>query len=268
MIKCGIYLDVENLIRCGGRGMNYASIIKFVEAQGAKAFLANAYMAQDVEREAQDYSYRIKRKENRAWIRRQGFRLVLKRVQRFSDEDGEIITKANADLDLAVDALQQSTNLDYILLGTGDGDFLPLARTLQSHGKRVDLLGFQNVSRVLQDEVDRFHSGFLVPGILPLENGRFRGVLHSIYEDKGYGFLACYCSPTASFMRDDVFLHINHCRVENGEAVTMATMVEWKNQQTILEFAIEEDQKNRLNARNVSKANVHAGKVETKKASS
>jgi len=40
--------------------------------------------------------------------------------------------KANADLELAVDALLQAENLDYVLLETGDGDFMRLVRALQS----------------------------------------------------------------------------------------------------------------------------------------
>jgi uncharacterized LabA/DUF88 family protein len=90
---------------------------------------ANAYVAADFDREALDQEYARRNKEFRNAIRRSGFHLLVKKVRRFMNEDGETILKANADLDLAVDALVQSENLDYILLGTGDGDFVRLVRT-------------------------------------------------------------------------------------------------------------------------------------------
>ena len=86
-------------------------------------------MAVDAEREEREPAYRQRNEDYRSAIRRNGFHLVLKEVKRYRNADGEVVTKANSDLDLAVDALLQSQNLDYILLGTGDGDFLRLVRS-------------------------------------------------------------------------------------------------------------------------------------------
>ena len=47
-----------------------------------------------------------------------GFKIIKKYVRRFKDEDGNITTKANADMDLAIDALLQARNLDRIILVT------------------------------------------------------------------------------------------------------------------------------------------------------
>src|SRR5262249_35924035 len=138
VLKAGIFLDMENLMRNGGWGIRYEVVKALAEAQGAVVLRANAYMAVDYQREAQDFAHKQKKEGYRAAIRRNGFHLVLKAVKRYRDEDGEEVVKANADLDLAVDALLQSENLDYVLLGTGDGDFLRLVRALQGHGKRVD----------------------------------------------------------------------------------------------------------------------------------
>jgi uncharacterized LabA/DUF88 family protein len=71
-----------------------------------------------------------------------------------------------ADLDLAVDALVQAENLDYILLGTGDGDFVRLVRALQNRGRRVDIsvfndefLAFKNRETVLEMDLIRQQDG-------------------------------------------------------------------------------------------------------------
>ena len=166
MLKGGVYLDVENLTRNGGWGMRFGVISELVRAQGVQLLRANAYVAADFDRESMDPEYARRNKEFRNAIRRSGFHLLVKRVRRFLNEDGETILKANADLDLAVDALVQAENLDYILLGTGDGDFVRLVRALQNRGRRVDIsvfndefLAFKNRETVLEMDLIRQQDG-------------------------------------------------------------------------------------------------------------
>src|SRR5262245_46880655 len=183
---------MNNLMRNGGWGLRYDVVKDLVAAQGTTVLRANGYMAVDLEREDHDIEYRQRIEAYRNAIRRNGYHLVPKEVKRYRDAEGETVTKANADLDLAVDAMLQSENLDYVLLGTGDGDFLRLVRALQSRGKRVDLLSFDNTSTELRQEVDNHFSGFLIPGLLPAREGaeqRRRGYMHFVEERRGYGFL-------------------------------------------------------------------------------
>jgi len=56
-----------------------------------------------------------------------GYKVIEKRVKWFVDEAGNRYGKANADLDMAVDVLLQSENLDRVLLITGDGDFVQVS---------------------------------------------------------------------------------------------------------------------------------------------
>ena len=137
MLRAGIFLDVENLVRSGGWGIRFRTVRDLVEKQGATVLRANAYMAVDREREGQDPEYRIKKSEYRDAVRRAGYRLSLKEVQRYTKEDGQVQTKADIDLELAVDAMQQSSNLDVILLGSGDGNYLRLVTALQNRGLDV-----------------------------------------------------------------------------------------------------------------------------------
>ena len=108
MLKGGIFLDMENLMRCGGWNIRFDAVKELVEAQGVTVVRANAYMAVDELRESEEEDYRQKKIEYRSAVRRAGFHLVRKKVQRFPNADGEMVLKANADVDLAIDALLQS----------------------------------------------------------------------------------------------------------------------------------------------------------------
>lgn len=238
MLKAGIFLDIENLSRNGGWGIRYEVIKDLVQAQGPTVLRANAYLAIDVERERQDTGYRLRNENYRAAIRKTGFHLILKEVRRYHDSEGELVVKANADLDLAVDALLQSENLDYILLGSGDGDFIRLVRALQNKGKRVDLLSFANTSNDLMREVDNHFSGFLMPGILGYTSGgpdRKRGLMHAYNEDRGFGFITMRYGLGMNDIRHDIFCHINDITNDN-EPVDTRYVAELKHRQIILEF--------------------------------
>src|SRR5262245_45861978 len=187
MLKAGIFLDIENLMRNGGWGIRYDVLKELVVAQGAIVLRANAYMAWDEEREKTDPAISRAKGGYRSAIRRNGFHLVLKEVRRYRDAEGAEVVKANSDLDLAVDAILQSESLDYVLLGTGDGDFIRVVRALQNHGKRVDLLSFWNTNRELRREVDNHFNGFLIPGLVrsdEVDPNRSRGTFRSMEEEK------------------------------------------------------------------------------------
>ena len=213
MLKAGIFLDTENLSHCGGWGMNVEILRRLCEAQGAVVVRANAYLAVDEQRERdpQNPDYGRKKQGFRAALRRAGFHVVAKPVRRWHNPDGNVNTKADADIDIAVDAMLQAENLDRILLGTGDGDFTVLVRALQSRGRRVDLVAFSNVSGELRREVDTFFDGYLIPGLLEVRGGpqRRRGVLHSVEEQRGFGFLTHHTGLGQDAENGDLFLHIN-----------------------------------------------------------
>ena len=156
-------------------------------------------MAFDVDRAREDSEYAKKSRAYQQMVRDFGWKITVKPVRRYTDEDGNVTTKANADLDMAVDAMLQADKLEQVLLVTGDGDFIQVVTALQNKGCRVELIGFRNVSRQLQQEVDAFYSGFLIPDLLPVsyeprnewgEPGScVRGVCTKWFADKGYGFL-------------------------------------------------------------------------------
>jgi uncharacterized LabA/DUF88 family protein len=198
-LRVGLYVDVANLTLNGGRGMRYDVLREFACRGSADSIRLNAYVAFDADRAATDPAYRASQEGFHSALRDFGFKVIRKTVKWYTDESGRH-PKANVDLDMAVDALLQSENIDRVLLATGDGDFVQVVRALQNRGCRVEILAFDNVSRELREEADLFMSGYLVPGLLPIPRGRdcpawgavgsfARGVCHSHDLERRYGFI-------------------------------------------------------------------------------
>jgi uncharacterized LabA/DUF88 family protein len=196
-MRAGVYVDVENIIRHGGSGMRFEVLRDYACRDGAEAIRLNAYLAFDQERARYDNGYREHATRFHCALREIGFKLVEKPVRWFKNEDGKPVGKANSDVDLAVDMLLQSENLDRVVLVSGDGDFTQVVRALQNKGCRVELLAFQNVSHELRRECDFFVSGYLIPGLLPQGKeppwgelgSRVRGICHHYQHERGFGFL-------------------------------------------------------------------------------
>lgn len=203
-IKVGVYVDGENIRRNGGFRMRYDVLREFAIRDGAEPLRLNTYLAYDPKRADSDYDY-LKREQNfHNRVRDYGFKVIQKMVRWYQDSDGERRSKANADLDLAVDVLLQSENLDRVVLATGDGDFVQVVRALQSKGCRVEIVAFDNVSTDLRREADMFMSGYLIPELVPPQEqsneqrndatwgeigSRVRGHCYYHHESKPFGFM-------------------------------------------------------------------------------
>lgn len=211
MMKTGIYVDAENIRLCGGYGMRYDVLVELARAGDSMLLRANSYLAEDGERTKDDQEYRQKLYRYHDVIRQCGFKVIKKFVKHFVDDEGIITTKANADMDLAIDALLQARNLDRVILLTGDGDFIRLVLALQNMGCRVEVIGFNHVSHELKEAADSFLSGFLVPGLLPMHgnNGeeRQRGFPINYNPDRGFGFMRYYQLTGEGLVPESVFFH-------------------------------------------------------------
>ena len=197
--RVGVYVDVANINRNGGYGMGYEVLREFACRDGAEAVRLNAYVSYDAVKARSESSYFNRTNSFYSVLRDFGYKVIQKEVKWFTDEDGTRVAKANADLDLAVDALLQSENLDRVLLVTGDGDFVQVVRALQNKGCRVEVVAFKNVSSELRREADMFMSGHLIPDLLPIDTGvaeenvwseighHVRGICY--YHKNDFGFL-------------------------------------------------------------------------------
>lgn len=192
-MKVGVYVDVSNVAQNGGFGMQYDVLRRFACRNYGIAMRLNAYVAYNEEMAEQNEEYRLKNESFHSILRDFGFKVIVKPVRFFYDEHGNRYGKSNADLDMAVDALTQSERLDYVLIVSGDGDFVQVIRALQNKGCRVEVLAFENVAHILRKEADVFTSGYLVPELVPIKNNkknqRVRGICYSYYVKKGYGFM-------------------------------------------------------------------------------
>jgi len=195
-IKVGVYVDVSNIAQNGGYGMQYDVLREFACRNNGIAIRLNAYVAYDEEMAKNNYDYKVKSANFHSVLRDFGYKVIVKTVKWYTDEQGNRYGKSNADLDMAVDALMQSERLEYVLIVSGDGDFVQVVRALQNKGCRVEVLAFNNVAHELKTEADVYTSGYIVPNLTPIElhdktNGKriVRGVCYSYNHEKGYGFM-------------------------------------------------------------------------------
>ena len=215
-MKTGIYVDAENIRLCGGYGMRYDVLVDLANRGNSTLLRANSYLAENQERTKEDKDYRLKLYRYHDILRQCGFKVIKKYVKHFVDDEGILTTKANADMDLAIDALLQARNLDRILLLTGDGDFIRLVQALQNMGCRVEVIAFNNVSSELKEEADSFLSGFLIPGLLPIHNeeeGWHRGFPINYNADRGFGFMRYYSFEEDGLKTESVFFHCSKSNV-------------------------------------------------------
>ncbi len=195
-INIGVYVDVANISRNGGYGIQFDVLRNFACRDNSIPVRLNAYVAYDRYRADQDHAYRKSQQNFFSALQDFGYKVIRKEVKWYTDEQGNRYGKANADLDLAVDALLQSKNLDRVLLVTGDGDFVRVVKALQNNGCRVEALAFDNISTELRNEADIYYSGYLIPGLLPSDDytgarwgqlgSRVRGVCYSVKENYGW----------------------------------------------------------------------------------
>ncbi|MDX1604806.1 MAG: NYN domain-containing protein [Candidatus Competibacterales bacterium] len=197
----GVYVDAANISRNGGGRMQYDVLREFACRDHAEPLRLNVYLAYDEERADSNLIYRERSRGYQSALRELGYKVIEKRVKWYIDETGNRFGKANADLDMAVDVLLQSENLDRVLLVTGDGDFVQVVRALQNKGCRVEILAFDNVSEELRREADLFVSGYLVPDLIPARGddsvthnwgelgSRVRGYCYHHDDNKSYGFM-------------------------------------------------------------------------------
>jgi uncharacterized LabA/DUF88 family protein len=198
-IKVGIFVDSENVRVNGGYHLRYDILRRFAERGERTLLRLNCYMALDMQRAEKDSDYARKCYNQQQIARQFGWKVTVREMRDCGGDNNRGGCSGASNLAIAVDALQQAEHLDEILLVSGDGDFLPLVGALQGRGRRVELLGFDHVSPSLQRQVDAFHSGFLIPNLIPIAYepknswGRtgscVRGICSKWFVDKGYGFL-------------------------------------------------------------------------------
>ncbi len=125
------------------------------------------------------------------WLDYNGYSMVTKPTKEFTDASGRRKVKGNMDIELAVDAMRLSEQLDHIVLFSGDGDFRSLVEALQEKGKRVSVVStLQTQPPMVADELRRQADQFIDMADLETMVGRDPGARpaerNGAYGDRNY----------------------------------------------------------------------------------
>ena len=150
--RYALFIDGANLYatsRALGFDIDYKRLLNFFRSQGR--FIRAIYYTALLE--DQDYS---PIRPLIDWLDYNGFTVKTKPAKEFTDAAGRRRVKGNMDIELAIDALEMSDNLDHIVLFSGDGDFRHLVDVLQRRGKRVTVVSTISVQpSMIADELRR-----------------------------------------------------------------------------------------------------------------
>jgi uncharacterized protein (TIGR00288 family) len=145
--RIAVLIDVQNLYHSAknlyGARVNFKNLL--LEAvSGRQLIRAIAYVAKaDEPGEASFFEA----------LEKSGIEVRIKDLQVYPDGT----KKGDWDVGLAIDAVRLASNLDAIVLVTGDGDFIPLVEYLKALGKHVEVMAFgKTTSSYLRDIVDEF----------------------------------------------------------------------------------------------------------------
>ncbi len=96
------------------------------------------------------------------WLDYNGYTMVTKPTKEFTDITGRRKIKGNMDIEIAIDMMEMSNNLDHIVLFSGDGDFRYLVEAVQRKGVRVTVVSTMRTQPpMVADELRRQADNFL-----------------------------------------------------------------------------------------------------------
>jgi len=152
----GVFVDVSNLFysaKSAGVEVNYCRLLELTVG-GRDLIRASAYTGVDPENPNQ--------RKFIDFLRSNGYKVICKDIHKY--EGGRI--KANLDIEIAVDIMLLSENLDVVVLVSGDGDFVRLVEAIQMKGVRCEVIGFGiSTSNELIEAADHFTEIGSLPGI-------------------------------------------------------------------------------------------------------
>jgi uncharacterized LabA/DUF88 family protein len=155
----GVFIDAQNILMCAkvthpNHFMNYQNLLKFLSEDNAVLTFTVFYPV-DPTNESQAKFVMA--------LARMGYRVVTKSIKKMPN--GNI--KANMDMEMALEILEQAPFLDEIVIVSGDGDFVSLINLLCRMGKKVVVIGpDQYTAHELIHACHEFISISQIPGFL------------------------------------------------------------------------------------------------------
>lgn len=150
--RIALFIDGSNLYaaaRTLGFDIDYKSLLKHFSMQGrlVRALYYTALI------ENQEYSA-IRPLVD--WLDYNGFTMITKPAKEFTDGTGRRKLKGNMDIELAVDMMELSANIDHAILFSGDGDFRRLVEFVQRKGVKVTVVStVKTQPAMIADELRR-----------------------------------------------------------------------------------------------------------------
>ncbi|HEY0235729.1 MAG TPA: NYN domain-containing protein [Afipia sp.] len=167
--KIALFIDGANLYAASktlGFDIDYRKMLKAFQKRG---YLLRAYYYTALV-EDQEYS---SIRPLIDWLDYNGYKVVTKPAKEFTDSLGRRKIKGNMDIELAIDAMEQSETVDHMVIFSGDGDFTTLVEALQRKGRKVSVVSSMAMQPpMIADELRRQADHFIDLVSLKSEIGR------------------------------------------------------------------------------------------------
>jgi uncharacterized LabA/DUF88 family protein len=156
--KIGLFIDGANLhatAKALGFDIDYRRLLQEFESRGVllRAFYYTAIL------EEQDYSFLRPLID---WLDYNGYTVVTKPAKEFTDATGRRKIKGNMDIELTVDAMELASDMDEMVLFSGDGAFRPLVEAVQRRGVHVTVVSAASSHlQMVADELRRRADAFI-----------------------------------------------------------------------------------------------------------
>lgn len=164
-----VFIDASNLFYGGEKSLgwkiDYQKLLKYLEDKYgvSKAFYFGGaeihnfkynylkeetipieklekYLDKLIQKENLEAKQHIKRIKFYAKLKKFGYRLLLKPVKLYSQENEKTIKKANCDVEMAFYLMKEKDSFDRAIILSGDGDFLPVLKYLKEEEKEIIIL--------------------------------------------------------------------------------------------------------------------------------
>ncbi len=141
MDKVAIFIDGEN-IHYSAKHLNMRlDYLKLCRKLAGERRLVRAYFYTAVSNQSEGKIDFIN------FLKLNGFTVVTREIKGFGDGDSNTRNvRGSLDMEMAIDALELSKNLDSVILCTGDGDFKPLVVALGRKGVHVEICALREMT--------------------------------------------------------------------------------------------------------------------------
>ena len=167
--KIALFIDGANLY-AASKSLNFdIDYRKLLKAFQSRGYLLRAYYYTALI-EDQEYS---SIRPLIDWLDYNGYKVVTKPAKEFTDSMGRRKIKGNMDIELAIDAMEQSDVVDHLVIFSGDGDFTSLVEALQRKGRKVTVVSsLSSQPPMIADDLRRQADYFIDLTSLKSEIGR------------------------------------------------------------------------------------------------